>query len=120
MILYQWEPKGLVRRHVGAVSAQDISDSDSSVASDPRFSGIDYLIEDFRRCSNLLTPEDGEGLLAALAPGRLSLPAFVQHAVVTTYPLFQKLGGWLDRLGPDYRNVRRFHFMADARDWLAS
>lgn len=114
MIEHQWEPDGLVRRHVGTVFCHEIAQSDAAIQADPRFQQVKFVIDDFRRCSSLKGPED-EGVMVCTEPLCTGMPALWRHAVVLTTPLFHKAIAVLNRIG--HPAVQPFVFMADARDW---
>lgn len=116
MIEHQWEPRGLVRRHFGAVSWREIAQSDASIQADPRFGEVTYVIEDFRRCASLngIDEQAAKGL-GSVSSACTGLPRLFRHAVVLTVPLFHKTLDLLNGLG--YQHLEAFQFMADARDW---
>lgn len=44
---YIWEPRGVVKRFVGVVTAQDFVASVEAVAADPRFDQLRFVLNDF-------------------------------------------------------------------------
>lgn len=118
MIEHQWEHAGLVRRHVGIVTGQDIERSDVSIHSDPRFSGMRYIIEDFRGCASL-QDLDQSALkeLAAASLNPMHGQQSIRHAVVTSRPLGISLVQAFTQMEQLSCPVQKFVFMADARDW---
>jgi hypothetical protein len=116
MIEHQWEPHGLVRRHSGVVSCEDIASSDARLQADPRFGEVRYLIDDFRRCAGL--HERCSPYCAPLPLAGKEAPGLLRHAVVLGTPLFHKGLKLLNFLG--HRSIEPFAFMADARDWASA
>lgn len=113
MIEHQWEPGGLVRRHSGVVTCEDLVQSDAHMRADPRFGEVRYVIDDFRRCVGLQVQGNPCATYTPAAPG--VVPAFFRHAAVLTLPLFHK--GFALLTLPGHRRIEPFAFMADARDW---
>ncbi|MEO0003219.1 MAG: hypothetical protein RLZZ22_911 [Pseudomonadota bacterium] len=53
MIEHVWLEHGIVRWHIGAVSAQQYQFSNAELREDDRFVGVHYLIDDFLDCTAL-------------------------------------------------------------------
>jgi hypothetical protein len=116
MIEHQWEPGGLVRRHSGVVSCEDIVSSDARLQADPRFGEVRYIIDDFRRCAGLHEPSPP--CCSPIPTASKGAPNLLRHAVVLSTPLFHKGLAVLTHLG--HRSIEPFAFMADARDWASA
>jgi len=121
MIEHQWETNGLLRRHVGSVTAADIKTSDTWLHADPRFRAVAYLIEDLRGCADLIGVDAAGLWRSARAHAQfLNWPDRFQHAWVARWspPALSGLAAAGMEAAP--RQVRTFRFIADARDWLSA
>ena len=121
MIEHQWEIRGLLRRHFGIVTAADIKESDIWLHADPRFSTVDYLIEDLRGCANLLGI-DAVSLRRSAGTHApfLSWPDGFRHAWVARWspPSLSDLAA--TGMKTASQRLRTFRFIADARDWIGA
>ncbi len=122
MIEHQWEAGGLLRRHVGCVTAADIQASDSGLHADPRFRAVAYLIEDLRGCTGLLGVDAASLRRSAGAHAPfLDWPDRFQHAWIAreATPALSELATD-EKAATLRRRLRMFRFIADARDWLSA
>jgi len=84
MIEHQWEMHGLLRRHYGIVTANELEQSDAGLHADPRFGEIGYLIEDLRGCAALVEINAEELRRSSFAHvARLHWPDSFRHAWVS-------------------------------------
>ena len=121
MIEHRWEDHGLVRRHDGVVSLNDIAQSDSNVQDDPRFHGIDFVIDDFLGCRNVVDIDMSVvDELAAFEGLEVRVPQVFRHAVVTTSPVVSALYDEFANSGYLTYPLRTFQHMTDARQWVAA
>ena len=83
MIEHVWLEHGIVRWHIGEVSAQQYLESGSQLRADSRFGIMSYIIDDFIDCSAL---PDAEVVMAstALVAGGSAINADFRHAIVSS------------------------------------
>jgi hypothetical protein len=119
MIEHQWELQGLLRRHLGIVTADEMEESDAWLHADPRFSGVDYLIEDLRGCAGLVgVNAAGLRRSSSAHAAFLQWPGSFRHAWVTRWatPALIAPPEAVTEAAP--LRLRTFRFIADARDWI--
>ncbi len=120
MIEHVWLDNGIVRWHIGTVSAAQILGSDREIQSDQRLAQARFIIDDFRDCQGLL---EAEALSAQQFTGHaahIAQPAAFRHALVASLP---SVKAWSDRLiarGQLAYPVMRFTDMCKAKEWAGA
>ena len=113
MIEHVWLEHGIVRWHIGAVSAQQYQLSNAELREDNRFSAVHYLIDDFLDCTALLEIE----LLASVQVRWLPNAEFRQAIVSSSAALRERAYRLaLSSLGSPA--TMKFSDMAKAREWV--
>ncbi len=113
MIEHVWLEHGIVRWHIGAVSAQQYQLSNAELREDNRFSAVHYLIDDFLDCTALPEIE----LLASVQVRWLPNAEFRQAIVSSSAALRERAYRLaLSSLGSPA--TMKFSDMAKAREWV--
>lgn len=117
MIEHVWLEHGIVRWHIGAVSAQQYLASNAELRSDDRFDRVHYLIDDFLDCTAL--PEI-ELLASAPLPAADWTPprAEFRQAIVSTSAALRERAYRLALSCLGSPATMKFSDMAKAREWV--
>ena len=117
MIEHVWLEHGIVRWHIGAVSAQQYQLSNAELREDSRFGSVHYLIDDFLDCTALPEIE-----LVALVPVRCAdwaLPnAEFRQAIVSSSAALRERAYRLALFSLSSPATMKFSDMAKAREWV--
>lgn len=117
MIEHVWLERGIVRWHIGAVSAQDYLLSDAQLRQDGRFDEVHYLIDDFLDCSALIDSE-----LVSSDPVRTIDWAIrhvdFRHAIVSSNAALRERAYRLAIKSMGSPSVSKFSEMGKAREWV--
>lgn len=114
-----WERHGVTRRFWGRVAPAEVMQTVSEVQSDPRLSGMHYLLDDClgvrRGCFQSDTPQERHELLQQMS-GTLNDEAY--RAIVVDLTRADQARTWMRSL-PDTRyQAGVFTSIAEAREWL--
>ncbi len=117
MIEHVWLEHGIVRWHIGEVSAQLYLESGSQLRADPRFGIMSYIIDDFIDCSAL---PDAEVVMAptALAAGGFAINADLRHAIVSSSAALRERAYRMAVKTMGSPSIMKFSCMDKARDWV--
>ena len=117
MIEHVWLEHGIVRWHIGAVSAQQYQLSNAELRADGRFAGVHYLIDDFLDCTALpeLEPLASGSLVGAdwTPPG-----AEFRQAIVSSSAALRERAYRLAVTSLRSPATMKFSEMAKAREWV--
>lgn len=117
MIEHVWLEHGIVRWHIGAVSAQQYQFSNAELREDSRFGAVHYLIDDFLDCTALPEIE-----LVASVPVRCAdwmLPhAEFRQAIVSSSAALRERAYRLALFSMSSPATMKFSDMAKAREWV--
>jgi len=117
VIEHVWMDNGIVRWHIGTVSAAQILVSDREIRTDSRLAQARFIIDDFRDCKALL---DADLLSAEQFTGHaahIAQPGEFRHALVASLPSVKSLGDRLIATGQLAYPVMRFTDMCKAKEW---
>jgi hypothetical protein len=117
MIEHVWLEHGIVRWHIGEVSARQYHDSGVQLRADDRFGSMSYIIDDFIDCSSL---PDAELVLAApvAAHGDAALNPDFRHAIVSSSAALRERAYRMAIKGMASPAIMKFSCMDKARDWV--
>lgn len=117
MIEHVWLEHGIVRWHIGEVSAQQYLESGAQLCEDERFASVSYIIDDFIDCSAL---PDAELVLAGAGPEfEISASnADFRHAIVSSSAALRERAYRLAIKGMGSPAIMKFSCMDKARDWV--
>ena len=117
MIEHVWLERGIVRWHIGAVSAQEYLFSDAQLRQDCRFEGVQYLIDDFLDCAALTNVE-----LVTSDPARMAdwaiRHADFRHAIVSGNAALRERAYRLAVKSLGSPTAMKFSEMGKAREWV--
>lgn len=113
MIEHVWLEHGIVRWHIGAVSAQQYQLSNAELREDNRFSAVHYLIDDFLDCTALPEIE-----LLASVPVRWLPNAEFRQAIVSSSAALRERAYRLALSSLGSPATMKFSDMAKAREWV--
>ena len=117
MIEHVWLEHGIVRWHIGQVSAQQYLESGAQLREDDRFGTIGYIIDDFIDCSALPDAELVQASsLAALGLSDVN-PDF-RHAIVSTSAALRERAYRMAVRGMASPAIMKFSCIDKARDWV--
>ncbi|MEN9905712.1 MAG: hypothetical protein RLZZ555_2277 [Pseudomonadota bacterium] len=117
MIEHVWLEHGIVRWHIGEVSAQQYLESGAQLCEDERFASMGYIIDDFIDCSAL---PDAELVLAADGPAFeiSACNAGLRHAIVSSSAALRERAYRLALKGMGSPTLMKFSCMDKAREWV--
>ena len=117
MIEHVWLEHGIVRWHIGAVSAQQYLESGAQLREDERFATMSYIIDDFVDCSAL---PDAEIVMANQAPaaGGAAINPDFRHAIVSSSAALRERAYRMAVKGMASPAIMKFSCMDKARDWV--
>ncbi len=117
MIEHVWLEHGIVRWHIGEVSAYQYLASGVQLCEDARFAAVSYIIDDFIDCSVL---PDAELVLAGASPAfEVSASnADFRHAIVSSSAALRERAYRLAIKGMSSPSIMKFSCMDKARDWV--
>lgn len=117
MIEHVWLEHGIVRWHIGAVSASEYLLSDAQLRQDGRFEEVQYIIDDFLDCAALTNVE-----LVSLESARTADWAFrhldFRHAIVSSSAALRERAYRLAVKSLGSPLAMKFSDMGKAREWV--
>ena len=117
MIEHVWLEYGIVRWHIGAVSASEYLSSEAQLRQDGRFEGVQYIIDDFLDCA-ALTDVD----LVTSDPVRTADWAIhhldFRHAIVSSSAALRERAYRLAVKSLGSPLAMKFSDMGKAREWV--
>ncbi|NTV95392.1 MAG: hypothetical protein HGA75_08230 [Thiobacillus sp.] len=116
-----WEPPGgIVKRHFGGVTGQELLAAVLATEGDRRFDALRYVINDFTDCTGLSVADSELEEIAAIDRAAHALNARIRIAIVATLPEAVAAGSAYAGSPLNRYETRVFATMREARDWLAS
>ena len=113
-----WEHGGVVKRHVGELTSEDLLSSTQEIQGSPDFDSLHWVICDMRDCTKIVADQSTLEQVIASEFGAAHSNLRLKVAVVTTSPEVRNLA-------EHYRNamegafpVEVFSTMDEARDWV--
>jgi hypothetical protein len=119
MFEHIWEERGLVRRFVGHVTAEELANSAILGQQDPRFDSMRYVINDFRDCTSVNTPPEAIEEIAATDAGAAKSNDRIHIATVSDNPDVLAITEMYQRAGYSPYPTRNFNTLEAAREWLS-
>ena len=117
MIEHVWLEHGIVRWHIGAVSAQQYQLSNAELRADGRFASVHYLIDDFLDCTTL--PEVAHVAAGPLSGADRAPPhAEFRQAIVSSSAALRERAYRLALTSLRSPATMKFSEMAKAREWV--
>lgn len=120
MVETSWEKRGVLRRFIGLVSAEEARDSILDVHADPRFDGVHYVINDFTACDLLAHDHIAIDELVARARAATQGKHFFVGILVGDHPLLKKICATWTSLAIAEHACHVFSSMEAARLYLAA
>ena len=114
----QWEPRGVVKKFSGHVTAGEIMECIRKVTSDPRFAVLEYEIDDYLEAdARGALPGEMEDVVAVRAGSVKANPNIVAAYIASDARVLELLGQY--RLDAAPHQVNIFSTIADARFWIS-
>jgi len=118
---YTWEPGGLYRKFTGAISGEEILESNFELQIDPNFKKIDYIINDF-------TAVTGHSIKTAHTNAYASTDEIASNnkgdlkvaIVVTQGPLIALANNYREHMIDNKFECDVFETVEDARKWVST
>lgn len=115
-----WEHRGVVKRHYGALTANELLTATQQVISCEHFTDLSYIVNDFTDAEPRDISHDTIEQIAALRIGA----TFVNHRILSPYVATSSPGLTIAHalMQPAYCNkhlTRLFPNLTVAREWLA-
>lgn len=117
MIEHVWLEHGIVRWHIGEVSAQQYLESGAQLREDERFSAMSYIIDDFIDCSALPDAEVVQPSRLGAAAWQGCHPGF-RHAIVSSSAALRERAYRMAAKGMASPSLMKFSSMDKAREWV--
>lgn len=117
MIEHVWLEHGIVRWHIGAVSALQYLESGAQLREDERFASMSYIIDDFVDCSALPDAEIVMASQTTAAAGAAVNPDF-RHAIVSSSAALRERAYRMAVKGMGSPAIMKFSCMDKVRDWV--
>jgi len=115
-----WEPKGVVKRFFGHVTAKELFRAATDVEGDERFDQLRYVINDFLGITGFSFSSSHVDELAAIDHAAAKTNKRIKLAVIATDPGIIELATQYANSPMNSYPFRIFSTIAAARDWLAS
>lgn len=119
MFEHIWEERGLVRRFVGHVSAEELARSTILGQQDLRFDTMRYVINDFRDCTSINAPLEVIEVIAATDSGAAMSNNRIRIATVSDKPDVLAITDMYQKAGYSPYPTRNFDTIEAAREWLS-
>jgi hypothetical protein len=113
-----WQHHGVIKRHFGDVSGQDIVGAILDVESSPNFDTLRWVINDFLDCTSLTLNDSAFETIVAQDIGAHFVNPNIRIAIVATKPEVITLSQRYTDETADGYVTRIFSGMAEARAWL--
>jgi len=116
---YTWEPEGLYRKFTGAISGEEILESNFTLHTDPRFQSIKYIINDFTEVTEY-SIETAHTRVYALTDEIISrTKGALKIALVVTHPsLIALANNYREEMINNKFDCDIFKAIEDARAWI--
>jgi hypothetical protein len=119
MFEHIWEERGLVRRFIGHVTAEELANSAILDQQDPRFDTMRYVINDFRACTSVNAPPEAIEEIAATDAGAARTNDTIHIATVSDDPDVLAITDMYQKAGYSPYPTQNFNTMEAARAWLS-
>lgn len=114
----QWEPRGVIKRFSGHLTADEVTECLRKVASDPRFVGLEYEINDYLEADPRGAMQGEVDDIVAVRIGAVKAnPNIVAAYVASDARALELLKQY--RLDAVPHQVNIFSTIADARFWIS-
>lgn len=114
-----WEPpRGVVKRHFGHVTGNDVLAANTKTEADPRFDSLRYVINDFLGCTGVSVSSAELEEIAAIDRAAALINPNISLAMVAVLPEIVAAANAYANDTLTIYPTRVFCSMADARAWL--
>lgn len=113
-----WEPKGVIKRFYGNVSAGELLKAGIDTEADHRFDTYRYVINDFLDCTGIVVSPSVVDEIAAIDLAASASNARIKIAVVATAPEIIAVASQYADSDMNVYPTRIFSTLAEARAWL--
>jgi len=115
-----WENKGVYRQFKGLVSGEEILESNFALQADARFTGIDYIINDFTDVTeHTITITDTNAYAVTDEIAANKKPNIKIAIVVTKKDLFDLADTYCDLMKAMKFDTKIFKTIEQARRWIS-
>lgn len=115
-----WEPpSGVIKRHFGHVTGQELLQAIRTTEADPRFDTLRYVINDFLECTGLSVSQSEFDDISAIDAGAAMSNPRIRIAVVATRPDVVAIARAYANDPITAFDTRVFDTMDEARVWLS-
>jgi hypothetical protein len=114
-----WEsPQGVVKRHFGHLTGNDVQTANTKIEADPRFDSLRYVINDFLGCTGVTVSSPEIEEIAAIDRSAAIINPNISIAILAILPeVIAAANAYANDTLTIYP-TRVFCSMTDARAWL--
>lgn len=112
-------PNGLIKRHIGHVTGNEVLKANVQAESDSRFDTLRYVINDFLDCTSLTVLPEDIAEISAIDKAASASNSKIRIAIVATNPGVLAAANVYANDPLAAFTIRLFNSMNDAESWVA-
>jgi len=113
-----WEHGGVVKRHIGELTSDDLLCSTETIQGSPNFDSLHWVICDMRDCTKIVVDQSTLEQVIASEFGSAHSNLRIKVAIVTSSPEVLILAEHYRNAMEEAFPVEVFSTMDEARDWV--